>query len=83
MKKILKEVVFGTEESSTKSTSSNEDKYEEIRNKEPVVQEHVTIGEREEIQPVIHREIDKTEIHEVIQPSKLLFHSQNYFNLFS
>jgi len=39
-----------------------------LQQKAPVLKETVLIGEREEIQPVVYREREQTEIHEVTQP---------------
>jgi len=40
----------------------------EKREKAPVLQEHVRPFEKTELQPVIHREREQVEVHEVVQP---------------
>jgi len=51
-----------------KEKASNEDVFMETREKGPVIKEHILPKEREEIQQVIHREREKTEVIEVARP---------------
>jgi len=53
---------------STREKEVKEDIIVETREKGPVVKEHILPKEREEIQPVIHREREKTEVIEVTKP---------------
>jgi hypothetical protein len=61
---------YGTSSFGTATSTRLEPTFVEKKERAPVIQETVLPEERVEIQPIIHREREQLEVHQVVQPMK-------------